>query len=152
MLTWNLAWEVWWLTVSCHLGALKTNAITEKKRKAEPGMTCARFGSTYTEIGTLHRSPKGLNANMKLGLPSTVAQWNLSFRRFEDQRKKNFGDVCSRFAWPTWEISIFRTEKNLGYAWRITPVIPGQWNVEPRKQCDHKFETGLDRHSTTRLL
>ena len=31
---------------------------------------------------------KGLSANMKLGLPGTVAKQNLSFRVFEDQRKK----------------------------------------------------------------
>ena len=31
---------------------------------------------------------KGLSTNMKLGLPSTSAQRNLSFMRFEDQRTK----------------------------------------------------------------
>ena len=31
---------------------------------------------------------KGLGANLKLGLPGTVAHSNLSFRRFENQRKK----------------------------------------------------------------
>ena len=34
------------------------NIKTERNKKADPDTACARFGSTYTEIRTLHRSPK----------------------------------------------------------------------------------------------
>ena len=40
-----------------------------------------------------------------------MAHRNLSFRRLEDERTKNFEDACSRPAWPTWKISVFRTIK-----------------------------------------
>ena len=34
------------------------NIKTERNKNAALGMACARFGSTYTEIGTLHRRLK----------------------------------------------------------------------------------------------
>ena len=51
---------------------------TERNNKAELGTACACFGTTYTEIGTQHRSLKILSAYMKLGLPGTVSHRNLS--------------------------------------------------------------------------
>ena len=54
-----------------------------------------------------------LSVSMKLCLPGMVAHRSLSFRRFEDQRKKYFDNACSRSARPTWKISVFRTETKL---------------------------------------
>ena len=47
------------------------------------------------KLGLFIEARKGISSSMKLGLPGTVSHRNLSFRRFEDQRKK-FEDACSR--------------------------------------------------------
>ena len=66
------------------------------------------------KLGLYIEAPKVLSASMKLSLPGTVAHRKLSFRRLKNQLNKNFEDGCLRPARPTWEISVFRTEKNLG--------------------------------------
>ena len=58
---------------------------------------------------------KGLSANMKLDLPGIVAHSNLSFRCFKDHRKKYVEDACSKPGPPTWEISVFKMERNLAF-------------------------------------
>ena len=64
------------------------NIQSERNNRADQGAECARFGSTNTEIGTLHRSPKGLRAKMKLSLPRTVAHRDLSFRPLKTNAKR----------------------------------------------------------------
>ena len=66
------------------------------------------------KLGLYIEARKGLSTKMKLGLPHTVAHRNLSFRRFEDQCKKYFEDVCSRPAQQTWKIFVYRMETKLG--------------------------------------
>ena len=46
------------------------------------------------KLGLYIGARKGLSANMKLSLPGTMAHRNLSFKRFEDQRKEYFDDAC----------------------------------------------------------
>ena len=55
-----------------------------------------------------------MHMNIRITWMGTVAHRKLSLRRFKDQRRENFEDACSRPARPTWEISVFRTEKKLG--------------------------------------
>ena len=98
----------------------------QRNKKAELGMVCARFGSTYTEIGTVHRSPKRPQDKHEIRPAGTVAHNKLSFRHFKDQRNKYFEDATLRPGPPIWELSVFRMERNfaLGSAHHTCNPVP----------------------------
>ena len=78
-----------------HRYPLAINNIKTEINKSEPGGHVLVSAARTLKLGLYIGAQKGLSANIKLGLPGTVAHRNLSFRRFEDQRKKNFEDACS---------------------------------------------------------
>ena len=67
---------------------------TDQRGKCPSSEHVLASAARKLKLGLYTGARKALSANMKLGLPGTVAHRNLSFMHFEDQRKKYFEDAC----------------------------------------------------------